>query len=97
MRSYPDLSTRRVLKSRGTLQTFWLVTPERFSADEIVGRMDVTANALMAESFLSHHEIFSYGKKGAKLYWYIEDGNLEDASEVANKEDNFPNFNICES
>lgn len=56
-----------------------------FSADEIVARIDVAANALMVESVLSHHEIFSYGEKEGKLYWYIEDRNLEDALEVANK------------
>lgn len=55
-----------------------------FSADVIVARVEVAANPIMVESVLSHHpDVFSHQKRDGKLYWYVSEGDLEKALEIA--------------
>lgn len=58
---------------------------QAFTADEIVPRIDTAAHPVMVEHVLSHHNIFTYGKKDGKIYWYIEDEDVDKASKIASR------------
>lgn len=58
---------------------------QAFTADEIVPRIDTAAQPVMVEHILSHHNIFSYGQEDNKIYWYVEDEDVDEASKVASK------------
>lgn len=79
------LTYSKGLKIKRDVADFLSGHTKAFSADEIVARIDVAANAVMVESVLSSHDIFSYGEKDGTLYWYVKDENLEEALEVAEK------------
>lgn len=71
------------LRIKSDVAEFLSETNYSFTADELVPRIDTAASAVMVESVLSEHTVFSYEKKSGKIHWYIKNKNLDEALEIA--------------
>lgn len=71
------------LRIRTDVAEFLAGTTYLFTADEIVPRIDTAANAVMVESVLSEHTVFSHEKQDGKIYWYVAEENLDEALQIA--------------
>ena len=77
------LTYTKGLRIRTDVAEFLADTTYLFTADEIVPRIDTAANAVMVESVLSEHSVFSHETKDDKIYWYVDDKDLDEALEIA--------------
>lgn len=78
------LSYHKGVRIKQEVADFLAGSTHAFCADTIAARIDTGANPIMIESVLSHHtDVFSYGKKDGKIYWYVSEKDILDAVEMA--------------
>lgn len=77
------LTYTKGLRIKTDVAEFLAGTTYLFTADEIIPRIDTAGSAVMVESVLSEHSVFSHEKKNGKIYWYVAEEDLEEALEIA--------------